>query len=169
MRTKKMAQQGFTLIELMIVVAIVGILAVVAVPMYRDAMTDAKKTEALVQLDKIGKQATLVYVKDATFPPAAAAPTPADDCCTQNEGNKKKCKVSPDDWSTAPWKALNFKMTKDFYYQYAYTPKDNATKFEATATGDTNCDGTKVTYTINGEVVGGDPKTTMTEPSPNND
>jgi type IV pilus assembly protein PilA len=49
---KRNLQKGFTLIELMIVVAIIGILAAIALPAYQDYTTRAKVTEVVLAMSK---------------------------------------------------------------------------------------------------------------------
>ena len=70
----KQVQQGFTLIELMIVVAIVGILAAVALPAYQDYTARAKVAEPLALMSGAKISLYEVYVSDGAFPGAATDP-----------------------------------------------------------------------------------------------
>ena len=67
---KKSLQQGFTLIELMIVIAIIGILAAVAIPSYNDYLARAQVTEA-TGLTNGMKTAIKEWYSDRGFYPAA--------------------------------------------------------------------------------------------------
>jgi type IV pilus assembly protein PilA len=61
-------ESGFTLIELMIVVAIIGILASIAMPAFRDYAARAKITEALVQLTNCRNIIQEVYLSGGSLP-----------------------------------------------------------------------------------------------------
>jgi len=68
----KQLQQGFTLIELMIVVAIIGILAAVAIPSYQDYTARAQMTEAFTLTSGL-KTPLSEWISDRGAVPATAS------------------------------------------------------------------------------------------------
>jgi type IV pilus assembly protein PilA len=123
----KQNQKGFTLIELMIVVAIIGILAAVAIPAFSRYQMKSKTSEASINLAAIATSEIAYQAEYDTFLDCAATPA----------GNASPGKRL---WATnAGWDAIGF-APKDtqVYYTYAVTGS-SATAFLGSATG--NLDG----------------------------
>jgi prepilin-type N-terminal cleavage/methylation domain-containing protein len=159
-KQRKAKQGGFTLIELMIVVAIIGILAAVALPLLMDYLNSSKGSEGDLQIDAIeGKAKKYFYKNDQTYPPDSEVATPAAACCASAN---HQCAPLAADWAGKGWTELNFKMTdKPFRFQYTYTNTD-ASNYVAIASADLDCDATSgvTTITSTGAVVKGEPTNT---------
>ena len=64
--------QGFTLIELMIVVAIIGILAAIAVPQYQNFIAKSQVSESIVMMDTAKVMIEDYVINTGNFPPNRA-------------------------------------------------------------------------------------------------
>jgi len=73
----KQVQKGFTLIELMIVVAIIGILAAIAIPAYQDYTIRAQVTEGLNLADAVKTSVAEYYANNGTWPVGLTGANPA--------------------------------------------------------------------------------------------
>jgi type IV pilus assembly protein PilA len=165
---QKKKQRGFTLIELMIVVAIIGILAAVAIPAFMDYMKKSKKTEASLQLNKIGKNAKTAFIQMAQFPQGTTATLPGTTgpCATGNTTGKYAVDTS---WPTdSVWASLDFQIDEPNLFAYTYSGTA-LTAANATAVGDLDCDTTMITYSLNLTATNGNPAAQIYEPPPNSD
>jgi type IV pilus assembly protein PilA len=77
-RKKNLLQKGFTLVELMIVIVIVGILSAIALPNFLNQTAKAKATEAKSQMSAMFKNGSASYTEGSI--------TTADDVCSTAPG-----------------------------------------------------------------------------------
>lgn len=150
---QKLKERGFTLIELMIVVAIIGILAAVAIPAFMEYMKKSKSSEASLNLNKIGKNLKTEFQTTSSFVTAngAALPTTtvAGGCCNQGTGTapKDKCPAQAASFQADPgWSEIEFTVGEPSQYIYSYA--GGTTLATAFAVGDLDCNGASSTWTL---------------------
>jgi len=124
---KKM-KRGFTLIELMIVVAILGILAAVAIPAFLNYMRKAKTSEATLNIDRIF-EGGITYFEAEHVPRGTSGtilqhclPDPATWSPDSNPGAQKYDAATTEATfsGNTTWKAIDFSMGDNFYYAYQF-------------------------------------------------
>jgi type IV pilus assembly protein PilA len=155
---------GFTLIELMIVVAIIGILAAVAIPAFIKYIRKSKTVEATEGLDKINIGAKSYFQADhynstgtivAKSFPGTSTWTPATDCCAG--ATAPKCPGDATEaaaWNGTSWRQLHFQLTDPHYFQFQFTSTGTnlGAAYSSYAQGNLDCDATYSSYKFAGSV-----------------
>ncbi|MEZ5504206.1 MAG: pilin [Halioglobus sp.] len=148
MNIQKKAQQGFTLIELMIVIAIVGILAAIALPAYQDYIVRSKMSEPLAALAE-GKTTVAEYVAANGKGPTTASRFGLNLKTRTNSDILMKLVVTPDDSSTDN---TNFYLTALVYDSVWKGGDKNTAEVHAfSLSGETNSDGTMTWKCVPGD------------------
>jgi prepilin-type N-terminal cleavage/methylation domain-containing protein len=143
----KRTRRGFTLIELMIVVAILGILAAVAIPSMIKYLRRAKTTEAVDKLSYLyrnsGTYATGERVNRGIGGAAIQPQFPATQALTPMAVPAGVRVTDPvGTWDTLTWQALDFSIADPHYYSFEYVSMGTGTTaaFTARALGDLDGD-----------------------------
>jgi type IV pilus assembly protein PilA len=175
---KNRKQKGFTLIELMIVVAIIGILAAVAIPAFLEYMKSGKGSEADLALNRMAKSAKTYRIKNSGYPAGTQGLLPGTNACGQAGKMYPKGTMGP--LVTAlgagnPFYDMEFDVEDAFRFDYDYAGDGaGGDTFTANAVADTDCDITgapaltvgvagATTVTANGATVNGSPQVDFTK------
>ncbi|HEY4242040.1 MAG TPA: hypothetical protein VGM88_19605 [Kofleriaceae bacterium] len=114
--------------------------------------------EALKSFVKLTTGASRAQKHTGKFP-IGEAPLPKASCCAAAD---RHCAAA--DWSGSPWKELGFDLDGPTDFRYSYSSADGTT-FHATAVGDLDCDGTEVTYQLDGKIENGQTLVKLTSPT----